>query len=137
VTRVPRPRGGLSFADLTATLAAIREVTASLRPPRPARGMPRKALQAAALLGDRQAAKELQRMSDNLRTVLLVTITSAAAVAIGFFMWQGLSASAAEDNALARDRLIKASELRRSYVERCRMTPDQAEGAFPEAPAKR
>ena len=75
-------------------------------------------------------------MSDNLRTVTLVLIVSLAFVAGGYFLWQGVTQDTEADNVLARERLLKATELRRAYVERCHMTPDQAEGAFPEVPAK-
>lgn len=105
-------------------------------------GMPRKALQAAARLGDKNAIKELQQMSDNLKWAFIVTVVIAGMTTAGFFSWQGcVTNTAAQEQRkmveskaqadLEMAQLKAAQDLRLQYVQKCWLTPEQAERAAP------
>lgn len=104
--------------------------------------MPRKALQAAALLGDPKAAKVLQRMSDNFRNTIWV-LGIGAMLTVGLFTLghtivdyhtATTAVESAQIEANSRDavqRLKFAAELRQTWVRSCRVTPEQAESLIP------
>ena len=105
--------------------------------------MPRAALKAAALLGDKAAIRELEIMSNNLKWVTIVFVVVAGMTTAGFFSWQGCVSNTAkqEDRRMVETkaeidlklkRLQEAAALRTRYVTSCRMTPDQAELVLPD-----
>ncbi len=130
-----------------ATLAALRDLIYEAQTTKPNKlmptNMPRKALQASALLGDKRAIQELQRMSDNLKWTSIVFLVVTGMTTAGFFSWQGCvsNTSKTEDRRMVETkaeinlklkRLQEAAALRTRYVTSCKMTPDQAEAVVPD-----
>jgi hypothetical protein len=82
--------------------------------------MPRKALKAAAALGDRDAIEELQIMRTNSLWAFLGLCTTVVVVAVIVFGFQYCGTKDEADVALRRQEM----ELKRSFVERCALPPD-------------
>ena len=108
--------------------------------------MPRKALQAAAQLGDSDAAKELINMRENLAVTIIAALVSGA-VAVTAIGLTGYICSSCDHQAtvdaehkkaalqIQKDLDLKreadAAALRLKYVEACRVNPEQAETLVP------
>lgn len=99
--------------------------------------LPRKALQAAALLGDHTAALALERMSENFRQTLWALAATTAIVMVTAIIGHTIdvfhtSTSAVEttqaetEGRLTSERLKYAAELRLAWIRSCQVTPEQA-----------
>lgn len=104
--------------------------------------MPWKALQAAAMLGDRAAARQVEIMRSNLTMVLIVLFVMGGGTTFGVFGLQTCNRQdeiKAEHQAeqlrieseLDKQKQADAAELRLKYVQGCRVTPEQAEQLYP------
>ncbi len=82
--------------------------------------MPRRALQVAAALGDRDARNELRNMKTHTLWAV-VTVCSAAVLCTAIIF----GAQACSDDSQA------AKELRLRYIDKCRLTPEEVTKVVP------
>lgn len=105
--------------------------------------MPWKALQAAAMLGDKQAARQVEIMRSNLTLVLIVLFVVGGGAVFGVVglqfctREQEIEAEKEAEELRLKGELWKqkqddAAELRLKYVQSCRVTPEQAEQLYPD-----
>jgi hypothetical protein len=99
-------------------------------------------LSAAARLGDRAAARILERMNHDLAVFGVILTLVAGCVFGGHLGLEACRASAQAEVETVRIRETNAAELRlkqaeqsaalrSTYIKECRVTPDQAETLFP------
>lgn len=81
----------------------------------------RHALRAAALLGDRSAARELEEMQENTLWAILTICGTIVVVVATVCLTHGCDVDSVNTERSNQRR----QELRLKYIEQCKMTPDE------------